>query len=89
MRDEVAAVEQAVDLLAVDALHLVERHGAEARIVDVGRNRQGLVGRPQRADHEARLAGICGTRSTSAQARVNPRRRLVDPRARPGRSPTG
>ena len=73
-QDEVdAAVEQAVDLLAVDALHLVEGDGAVARVVDVGRHRQGLVGGTERADDEARLAGIPGGEGVGALAR--------DPRA--------
>ena len=40
-----AAVEQAVDLLAIGVAQLVEGDGAEAGIVDVGRDRGGAVGR--------------------------------------------
>ena len=69
-QDEVdAAVEQAVDLLAIDALHLVEGDGAIAGIVDVGRDRQGLVGRAERAGDEARLARVLRRRGIGAGAR--------------------
>ena len=43
-------------LLAIDLLQPVEVDLAIAGIVDVGRQRQGLVGRPDRAGDEARLA---------------------------------
>ncbi len=49
-----AAVEQAADLVAVGQAQVVERGGAEGRIVDLGRQRQRLVGRPDGAGHEAR-----------------------------------
>ena len=51
-----AAVDQADDLLGVGVAQLVERHGAEAGIVDVGRDRGGAVGRAERAGDEAALA---------------------------------
>ena len=49
-----AAVDQAAHLLLVGLAQLVERHVAERRIVDVGRDRQDPVGRPHRAGDEAR-----------------------------------
>ena len=48
-----AAVEQALDLLAVGLAQIVERHRAVAGIGDVRRDRGGAVGRPQRAGDEA------------------------------------
>ncbi len=70
-QDEVdAAVQQPVDLLAIDALHFVEGDGAIAGIVDVGRDRQRLVGRAERAGDEARLVGSFAV-AASAQARVS------------------
>ena len=51
-----AAVDQAADLLAIGGAQIVEGDGAEAGIVDVGRDRGGAVGRADRAGDEARLA---------------------------------
>ena len=51
-----AAVEQAVDLLAIGLAQIVEGDGAIAGIGDVGRDRGGAVGRAERAGDEARLA---------------------------------
>jgi hypothetical protein len=50
-----AAVNQAAHLLRERVLHPIERDGAERGIVDVRRNRQRLVGRPNRACYEARF----------------------------------
>ena len=50
-----AALDQAARLLGVGLAQLVERDVAEARIVDVGRDRRGAVGRPDGAGDEARL----------------------------------
>ena len=44
---------EALDLLAIGDAELVEADRAEARIVDVRRQRRGAVGRPQRAGDEA------------------------------------
>ena len=55
-----AAVEQAVDLLAIGLAQIVEGDGAIAGIGDVGRDRGGAVGRAQRAGDEARLAVLGG-----------------------------
>ncbi len=58
-QDEVdAAFEQAVQGFAVRRHQLVERDRAEARIVHVGRERGGLVGRAEPPCHEARFAGM-------------------------------
>ena len=55
--DEVdAAVDERVDLFAIDRLDLVEIDLAEAGIVDVRRQRQRFVGRPERAGDPANLA---------------------------------
>ena len=51
-----AAVEQAVDLLAIGLAQVVEGDGAVAGVGDVGRDRGGAVGRAERAGDEARLA---------------------------------
>ena len=51
-----AALEQPLDLLGIGAAQLVEGDGAEAGIGDVGRDRGGAVGRPERAGDEARAA---------------------------------
>src|SRR6266404_5224437 len=51
-----AAVDERVDLLAVDRLHLIEINLAERGVVDVGRERQRLVRRPERSGDPARLA---------------------------------
>ena len=55
-----AAVEQAVDLLAIGLAQIVEGDGAVAGVGNVGRNRCGAVGRAQRAGDEARLAVLGG-----------------------------
>ncbi len=51
-----AAVDQALDLLAVSLAQLVEGDGAEAGIAYVRRNRRRTVGRPERAGHKAAAA---------------------------------
>ena len=51
-----AAVDQADDLLGVRFAQRVESDRAKAGIVDVGRDRRGAVGRPERAGDEAALA---------------------------------
>ena len=51
-----AAVEQAVDLLAIGLAQIVEGDGAVAGIGNVGRDRGGAVGRAERAGDKARLA---------------------------------
>ena len=55
-----AAVEQALDLLAVGGAQIVEGDGAEAGIGNVGRDRGGAVGRADGAGDEARLAVLGG-----------------------------
>ena len=55
-----AAVEQAVDLLAIGLAQVIEADGAEAGVGDVGRDRGGPVGRADRAGDKARLA-VLGT----------------------------
>ena len=49
-----AAVDEAAHLLVIGIDELVEAHAAERRVVDVGRERGGAVGRPHRAGDEAR-----------------------------------
>ena len=52
--DEVgAAIDEPLDLLAIGDAELIEADRAEARIVDVRRQRRGAVRRPQRAGDEA------------------------------------
>ena len=51
-----AAVDQAADLLAVGDAQIVERDGAIAGVVDVGRQRRGAIGRAERAGDEAAAA---------------------------------
>ena len=53
-----AAIEQPAGLFLVGIAYFVERHGAKRRVLDVGRDRKGAVGGPQRASHEARLARV-------------------------------
>ena len=65
-----AAVEQAVDLLAVGRAQIVEGDGAEAGIGDVGRDRRGAVGRADGAGDKARLA-VLGGRPASAAVRAS------------------
>ncbi len=58
-QDEVgSALGKARERLAVGRHQLVEIDVAETRIVDFGRDRRGLVGRPEHAGDESRLAGI-------------------------------
>jgi hypothetical protein len=52
-----AAVDQPAHLVAIGVAHLIEGHGAERRVVHVGRDGQRAVGRTQRAGHEARPVG--------------------------------
>ena len=42
--------------LGIGRAQIVEAHRAKARIIDVGRNRGGAIGRPQRAGDEAATA---------------------------------
>ena len=64
--DEVgAALDQRAGGLGVGIVQLVERHGAEAGVVDVGRDRCRAVGRPERSHDEAaaavlRLGAVAG-----------------------------
>ena len=51
-----AAVDQAAQLLAIGDAEVIEGDGAIARIVDVGRDRRGAVGRSERAGDETRPA---------------------------------
>ena len=51
-----AAVDEPAHLLGVGVAHLIEGDGAVAGIVDVGRDRQGAVGRPDGAGDEAAAA---------------------------------
>ena len=53
-----AAVDQGIDLFTIDGLHLVEVDFAEGGIVDVGRKRQRLVGRADRARDPAGLPSL-------------------------------
>src|SRR3546814_19199840 len=56
-QDEVdSALQQRVDLLAVDVLQFVEPDRAKARVVDVRGQGQCLVGRPDRARDKAGAA---------------------------------
>ena len=86
-----AAVDQAAQLLAIGDAQIVEGDGAVAGIVDVGRDRGGAVGRPERAGDEAALAVLLLAPGCAARAR-QPRAvavQLVDQRppcrSRPGR----
>ena len=63
-----AAIEQAVDLLAIGGAQIVEGHGAEAGTGDVRRDRGGAVGRADGAGDEARLA-VFGSHAFSGGAR--------------------
>ena len=51
-----AALDQRGCRLGIGLAQIVEAHRAKARIIDVGRNRGGAIGRPQRAGDEAALA---------------------------------
>ncbi len=51
-----AALEQPFDLLGISGAQFVEGDRAKAGIGDVGRDRGGAIGRPDRARHEARTA---------------------------------
>ena len=53
-----AAVGETRERLAVGCNELVEIDVSETRIVDFGRDRRGLVGRPEHAGDEARLARV-------------------------------
>ncbi len=69
-----AAIEQAVDLLAIGFAQVVEGDGAVAGVGHIGRDRGGAVGRAQGAGHETRLAVLgrnarrCGAREFGAVA---------------------
>ena len=89
-----AAVDQAAHVILVGAAHLIERHRAERRVADVGRNRQRPVGRPDRARNEARpirrLAASIHRppRAQGARPRRSARRRATQGRSRTARSPS-
>jgi hypothetical protein len=51
-----AALDQSFGLLGIGAAQFVEGDGAEAGIGDVGRDRSGAIGRPERAGDETRAA---------------------------------
>ncbi len=57
-QDVGAALDQAVDGFQIRHAQLVERHVAESRVVDVGRNRRGARSRAEHAGDEARLVRI-------------------------------
>ena len=63
-----AAVEQPAHLLAVGVAQLVEGDGAEARVGDVGRDRRGAVGRPERAGDKARPAVLAAALFAASRA---------------------
>ena len=50
-----AAVDQAARLFAIGCAHLVEGRGAKRRVVDVRRDRQRPIGRPDRSRDQTRL----------------------------------
>ena len=80
-----AAVDQAAHLFLVGRAALVERHRAEGRVVDVGRDRERPVHRADRAGDEARLVGRLGGPLVGRRAR-EPRAfdvDLVDERLEP------
>ena len=86
-----AAVEQAVDLLAIGLAQIVEGDGAVAGVGNVGRDRGGPVGRAQRAGDEARLAvlgrdAFGGVAGKPWRHRGSARRRGPTCRSRPARS---
>ena len=66
-----AAVDEARERLAVGRDQLVEVDVAKARIVDVGRDRRGLAGRPEHAGDEARPRGIARRMHSSAASRAS------------------
>jgi hypothetical protein len=70
----------------VGVAHLVERHRAERRIVDVGRDRQRPVGRADRAGDEARPVGRRAVHSSAASRASRARRRSARRRAPRARS---
>ena len=75
-QDVDAAFEQGRRLFGIGDLEIVERDRAEARIVDVGRQRRGAVGRPDRAGNEARAAvallrANAASRTSCAETRFN------------------
>ena len=74
-QDEVdPALDQRVDLLAIDRLDRVEVDLAKAGIVDVGRQRQRLVGRPDRAGDPALAAVGCAGLVGDFARSIAPRR---------------
>ncbi len=72
-----AAVDQAVDRLAVRGNQLVEAHVAKARIVDVGRDRGGPVGRARARRRRSAACRASSRPGVGALAR-DPRRREID-----------
>ena len=67
-QDVGAAIEQAVDLLAIGDAQIIEGHGAIAGIGDVRRDRGGAVGGADRARDKARLA-VFGLHGVGGAAR--------------------
>ena len=63
-----AALEQSFDLLGIGDAQFVEGDGAEAGIGDVGRDRSGAIGRPERAGDETRAA-VLALREIGRRAR--------------------
>jgi hypothetical protein len=60
-QDVDASLDQSADLLGVGLPQHVERHVSERRVVDVLRDRQGLVRRADRTGDETRLVGSAGS----------------------------
>ena len=72
------AFDQGVDLLAIDGFHRVEIDLAKARIVDLRRQRQRLVGRPDRARDPARRPSAALASSTTSRM-IRAAARLMSP----------
>ena len=81
-----AAVEQALDLLAIGRAQIVEGDGAEAGVGDVGRDRGGAVGRADGAGDKARLAVLGGDARRRRCARAWRLRGSAHRRSRRGRN---
>ena len=63
-----AALEQSLDLFRIGGAQFIEGDGAEAGIGDVGRDRSGAIGRPERAGDETRAA-VLALREIGRRAR--------------------